>query len=762
MPINNNTVVAAFTAILVSLVSGTRGDGQDIVGRHTHRPDIASHIVIPQSRSFTHLGRGTCVITKVDVGVVIVEQVATTTMDIHLKNPTRQRLEAEMLVPVPDQAVVRGFDFQGTGKEPSAQLLPRDEARRIYDSIVAKMRDPALLEFIDFNMIRSSVFPVEPNGTQVVRLTYETILSADGNRVDYVLPRSDSLQYTVPWNISVKIKSKRPISTVYSPSHPLETTVSNDQKNVQVKVSQAGQTAPGSFRLSYLLEGKDGVSASLLAYPDSNNSGYFLLLAGLPAESELIQTKKIKREVTLVLDRSGSMNGEKLEQVREAAKQIISGLEDGESFNIIVYNEVVESFAEQPVLKSTETERRAHAYLDSMKARGGTNIHDALLEALRQSPQENMLPVVLFLTDGRPTIGQTSEKTIRALAKESNPHHRRIFTFGVGVDVNSPLLENLAYQSRAMSTFVLPKEDVELKIAGVFKRLSGPILASPEMKLIASDGSEAMGRISDLMPADLPDMFEGDQLVLLGRYVDNKPITFKLSGNYLGQTRSFDFTFNFHKATTRNAFIPRLWASRKIGVLIDAIRSSGADTTTAASDPRFKELVDEIVRLSTEFGILTEYTAFLAREGSDLSQRDAVLSEAMKNFDERGIRVRGGEGSINQEFNNMTQKAQMVENKRNGYWDANLNRVEITQVQQVADRAFYQKSGRWIDSRLVNSSHEEQQPDKTVEFGSEEFMQYARKLAASGRQGSIMFHRDTLLLVDDERVLFKAPKPLEQ
>ena len=212
------TVFLALTSVIVAAIAGTQSDGQDIVGRQQHRRDIASHVVIPQSRSFTHRRQGTCVITKVDVGVVVTEQVATTTMDIHLKNPTRQRLEAEMIVPVPDQAVVRGFDFQGTGKEPSAELLRRDEARRIYDSIVAKMRDPALLEFIDYNLIRSSVFPVEPGNTQIVRLTYETILNADGNRVDYVLPRSDSLNYTVPWNISVKIKSKRPISTVYSPA----------------------------------------------------------------------------------------------------------------------------------------------------------------------------------------------------------------------------------------------------------------------------------------------------------------------------------------------------------------------------------------------------------------------------------------------------------------------------------------------------------------------------------------------------------------
>ncbi|MFH0939159.1 MAG: VWA domain-containing protein [Planctomycetota bacterium] len=108
----------------------------------------------------------------------------------------------------------------------------------------------------------------------------------------------------------------------------------------------------------------------------------------------------MKREVTLVLDRSGSMKGEKIKQVREAAKQIIAGLKPEETFNIIIYNESVDVFAEKPVLKSKEIETAAGAFLDNTMPCGGTNIHDALMEALRQKPTEGALPIVLFLTDG--------------------------------------------------------------------------------------------------------------------------------------------------------------------------------------------------------------------------------------------------------------------------------------------------------------------------------------------------------------------------
>ena len=188
--------------------------GQTSVSRQ--RP-FAANVVVPQSRSFV-VGRAPAVqIQKVDVRVEVVEQVATTTMDIGLYNPSGRRLEAELLVPVPDGAVVRSFTFQGAAAEPTAQILPHEEARRIYNEIVAKIRDPALLEFAGYNLVRSSVFPVAARGTQKVRLVYEHLLPADGNRSDYVLPRTESLAYDVPWSIRVTLKSKRPISTVYSP-----------------------------------------------------------------------------------------------------------------------------------------------------------------------------------------------------------------------------------------------------------------------------------------------------------------------------------------------------------------------------------------------------------------------------------------------------------------------------------------------------------------------------------------------------------------
>jgi len=734
---------------------------------HVSVRPLASNVIVPQSRAraFAPERPGQIEITRIAALVDILESTAVTTIEIQLQNTGGRREEAELIVPVPDGAVVRGFAYDGPGGEITAQVLPKDEAKRIYQQLVSKIRDPALVEFVGYNLIRSSVFPVEAHGKQKVRLTYENLLEVDNNRIDYILPRTESLKYSVPWDIKVTIKSKRPISTVYSPTHKLIGMKELDLRSmhdtngaiVVTVQTEKGTTEPGPFRISYLLQ-ENGVTASMFAYPDNKVAGgYFLLLGGLPADiARAEDSPAIKREITLVIDRSGSMRNEKVEQVKEAALQIIAGLKPGEAFNVCIYNNTVEWFSRKPVTKNKENEDAARKYIEGITATGGTNIHEALRQALEQEPADGTLPIILFLTDGLPTVGNTSEVAIRELVEKSNPHKRRVFTFGVGINVNAPLLDKIAAVSRAKAEYVLPKEDVEVKVGRVFKRLTGPVLADIELQVVKQNGEPAVGRTRDILPDKLPDMFDGDQLVLLGQYVGKNDITFQITGNYLGKKRSFKFTFEFDKANLRNGFVPRLWASRKIAQLIDEVRQMGADPAVAASDPKVKELTDEIVRLSTEFGILTEYTAFLAREGTDLTDAPGIAEETAGNLHRRAMETRDGLAAVNQSLNYAAQSSQEQLNMGNSFIDENFQRVTITNVQQINDTAYYQRGRRWVDSRLVNNESEVK-PKKVIEFGSEEFIELAQKLAKANRQGSIALRGDILLVVEGEPILVKSP-----
>ena len=743
----------------------------------------AANLIVPQSRSYSFSGSTQQVqITGVGAEVRILQQVATTTMDVDLANPTRQIQEAEMLIPVPDGAVVRTFTFGGSAKELTAKIMPRREAQAIYRSIVSKLRDPALLEFAGYGFIRSSVFPVPAGGTQKVRIVYEHILKADGTRIDYVLPRSESFEASrIPWTVSLRISASAPISGVYSPSH--QVTVEHSGNQHAIVRTSGKQLEPGPFRLSYLAH-SDSVTASLLAYPDARvGGGYFLLLAGVPADMQRKEAA-LKREVILVLDRSGSMQGEKIEQARTAALQVLEGLEYGEAFNIIDYSDTVAKFAEKPVIKDKTTIAQARSYISRIKSDGGTNIHDALVEAMRQPPTANMLPLTIFLTDGLPTAGETRESAIRKTVIATNKHRRRIFSFGVGYDLNAPLLTSISNATRATPTFVFPNENVEVKVSQVFKRLSGPVLAEPQLATLDRAGAVTTRAVRELMPGELSDLFEGDQLVVLGQYQTEDPLHFRLSGNYLGAPRTFDLKFDLSKATTRNAFVPRLWASRKIARLVEIITEAGSETTTTSArpsaissssvvayntrggaltasgpalDPKYKELVDEIVKLSTEHGVLTEYTAFLATDGTDFSDEGSLRTRARESLVNNAQGVRSGVGGVSQALNSVSQKSLANMNRSNFYFTQNMERVEITTVQQITDRTFFKRNNRWVDSDALKN--EKAAPDQVIEFGTPEFYKLVDRLVRDGREGILALSGEMLLVIDGKTVLIKTPKP---
>ena len=724
----------------------------------------------------------------VNVDVVVTGQAARTLLELTLYNPSPRPQEAQLLVPVPDGAAVSSLQYDGTGPEPTATILPRREARRIYSDIVRKMQDPALIEFAGLGLIKTSVFPVPANTKQTVRLTYEQLLPNDAGRIDYVLPRTQSLEHTgVTWSMRVEVKAGHPVSTIYSPTHELKIERVGDGHLIATAKS-ANQ--PGPFRFSVLLARENaGVNATFLAYPDpaiaggyKGGGGYFMMLVGLPPLSK-DQTSQIKREVILVIDRSGSMRGQKIEQAREAALQVIEALDDGEAFNIIDYSDTIEALADKPLLKSAETIALARRYLASIKATGGTNIHDALIEAMHMPPTPGDLPMVLFLTDGLPTVGVRNEAKIRDAAQLVNIHQRRIFTFGVGYDVNAPLLSALARDSRASATFVLPDEDVEVKVASVFRKLSGPVLASPDLAYALDDPTLVPGKpVREMMPRALPDLFDGDQLVVLGQYMADAPISFTLTGNFLGQAKTFNFTFDTNEATTRNAYVPRLWASRKIASLIEQIRRAGGDgqlqtTATQPDDPRFKELVDEIVRLSTEFGILTEYTAFLATEpeqrirlgltsedeeramlpGMTRSGRGAAPAVRQRLMD-RAEGKRAGVGGVVQEKNLHAQLGQTVLNKANAFEldvGDTIKKISIDTVRQIDDQTFYQRGDRWIDARLLDK--QDKDPDETIVFGTDEYDTLIDTLIARNQQGLLALKGRILLLIDGKQVLIIGP-----
>ena len=715
-------------------------------------------LIVPQRPLFVPEGQAAVRVRSVHATVRIDGRIATTELAITLANPGSRDAEAAVVLPVPDDAAVRAFGLDGLGEGLDAKLLPRDEARRMYDEIVRKMIDPGLLEFAGLGAVRSSVFPVPGHGEQVCRIVYEHPLESHRGRLDYLLPRSDMDALSpVPWTVEIEVKSAGELAAVFSTTHGLD-TIEQSAHAGRYRVRNASE--PGALRIGVLTRERQGMT--VLATPDlaggfgdgeAGSGGWFMLVAGGPGE---VATRELlRREMTIVIDRSGSMRGEKLAQALEAARQVVAGLRPGELFNIVDYADTVRSFAPAPVVKGPASEAQALSYLDQIVARGSTNLHGALAEALTQSPSEGVLPLVLFLTDGLPTEGVVDEAQIRGDAEALNEHNRRVFTFGVGLDVNAPLLTSIAERTRAAGTFVLPGEDVETSVAQVWSRLDGPTLIEPRL---------TGDRISMALPAELGDLFKGEQIIVAGRYRGGERRELVLSGRLPdGSAYRAAVVLDPQSASVRHSAVARVWAQRRITELVTRIREAGAQ----GAEPD-AERVDEIVRLSMAHGILTEYTAFLAAEetsfvraaGDDPRAPSSALRDATADqLESRAVETRSGGRAVQQEMNNagrMDDAAQT--SNRYAYYDESVGgfrQQRVVGVQRAGDRTLFRRGQRWVDARILD--RETETPDETIEFGTDAYFALASELSASGRQGLLANRGPVLLLHEGRRVLVNNP-----
>ncbi|MFT3685526.1 MAG: VWA domain-containing protein [Phycisphaerales bacterium] len=767
----------------------------------TTQPGIsADHIFItPQARRPVWHTSAAVRLDAVNIDLAINDQVAGTTLELTLFNPNSTPQQAEILIPVPEGASVRSLQYDGTGPEPTAKVLPRDEARRIYDSIVGSMRDPALLEFARYGVLRTSAFPIPANTSQKIRITLEQVMTADSGRLDWILPRTEMLSGTggtTPWTLKATVKSKDTIANVFSSSHnlrierksPTEFAVSGDASTFR---------SSGSLRLSVMKANANPSEPvfSTAAYPDASlpgpGGGYFNLIVSLPSPTAADQ-KAVKREVVLVIDRSGSMRGEKIKQAQEAARNVLNGLNDGELFNIIDFSDSINGFSPTAVVKDADSLKRALAYIDGIQANGGTNIRDSLVEAVHSTPATGTLPLVLFLTDGCPTVGERTESGIRAAVAQANSANRRLFTFGVGFDVNSPLLNALARSARGSATFVTPDENIEVKVSQMFKRLTGPVLASPKITIIDSATGQPTTTIArDLMPAagEAPDVFDGEQFVVSGRYTAGQKFKVRIEGDFLGKAHTFEYEIDPSQASAQNSWVSRMWASQRIGKLLETLRTDYADKQIdPRSDPKAKELLDEVVTLSTRFGILTEYTAFLATEPtvalSDASAIRTRMNEELTTLN--GARSGGaavkqdgklaeltaapasatsrpgfagggrdkdsdGAGAANSAGNNVQYFYDLTTDGRG------LQKRELTNVNQVQDRTFFNRNSRWVDGNSITK--ETEKPDRTVTVGSDDYTKLADELIAANFGGILALEGEVLLNWKGQNILLQNSVP---
>jgi Ca-activated chloride channel family protein len=532
---------------------------------------------------------------KVSVGLE--DQVAITRVEQTFRNHTSRQLEATYVFPVPKGASVREFAMWVNGKKVSGELLDAAKARQIYTDIVRRTQDPGLLEYIGSDLLSMKVFPIMPQSDQKVEMSFTAICRQDHDIVEYVYPLKTDGKATATldeFSLKMTLKSQHPIVNVYSPTHAIAIKRVNDKETV-VEFEKQQALLDKDFQIFYTTSGKDIGLTTLLHRPVSTEDGHFLLL--ISPRAELSKSQQVPRDIVFVLDTSGSMlEGGRIDQAKKALKFCLGNLSDKDRFGIINFATTVNRYRDGLVPVTSEQTDSARKWVDNLKATGGTAINAALLSALelRSNDQGRQFNVVFF-TDGKPTIGETNTDKILASVLKQNTANTRIFTFGVGHDLNAGFLDQLAEQSRAVSSYVRPDEPIDTKVSSFFEKINHPVLAN--LKLTVGDSV----RLAEVYPPNLPDLFHGDQLVVLGRYQGSGHVAVKLTGVVGKEAKEFVYEMDFPAKTPEKPFVEDLWARRKVGYLLDQIRLNGEK----------KELVDEVVALAKKYGITTPYTSFL-------------------------------------------------------------------------------------------------------------------------------------------------------
>ena len=610
------------------------------------------------------------------VNVTIENQVATTRVEQLFRNPNDWMLEGTYFFPLPPGAAVSELTMWVDGTPIEAKILAKDEARAIYDAIVRQMRDPALLEYVGADAIQANVFPIPPGDERKIEIEYSYLLTAENGAFHFTYPQSAGLYTQTPLDeqsIRVELNSTEAIRTIYSPSHRVAIDRPGEFSAV-VGYEDANVTPADDFELYYTVSPEE-IGLTLLSYKDAGEDGFFLLLVAPGLEPGEI----VAKDVILVLDTSGSMEGEKMAQAKEAAAYVIEHLNPEDRFALVSFSTGVSLY--EPSLLPAGEPGDYRQYIDSLSAVGGTNISGALLESANLI--EERPTTIIFLTDGLATEGITDTPMLLQTVGEALPDNARVFAFGVGDDVDTVLLDTLAGEQRGTTTYVRPGQAVDESVSAFYAKVSSPVLTD-----IALD----MGgiRTDQVYPVELPDLFAGTQLVVAGRYRDGGPATLTLTGTANGREQMFTYPDHTFRDGGGEAFIPRLWATRAIGHLMQQIRLRGEDP----------ELVQSIVNLSTRYGIITPYTSFLIEEDDIFAQTDAApamemaeeaLAAPMESSGAAAVDRAAVEGELAAAEAPMPLATMTVSGEGGQV-------VAQAPVQSASNRTFFLRGGVWVDS----------------------------------------------------------------
>jgi Ca-activated chloride channel homolog len=609
------------------------------------------------------------------VSVAVKDRVAEVTVEEWFQNRGPMLGEGVYHYPLPGEAAFSNFSLWQGDAELRGETMDATQARSIYEEIVRRKRDPALIELAGHGLIRARIFPINPGETRKITLRYTQILDREGDawRFRYVAGSGPGATGATR-SFRLSADSGNRFGDPYSPTHQIRTSRSGSR----LDVTMADSATTGDLDLFLpLRQGLVGVS--LVTHQVPGEDGYFMLLL---APGAAHPATALRRDLVVAVDVSGSMSGEKLAQAKSAVSQLLGSLHEGDRFRLVAFESGVRRFDAGWTVATAAGRQRASEWVNALETGGGTNIAGALDEASSQPPAEGSLGVIIFLTDGLPTVGEQDPEKIAARAEE----HRgafRVFSFGIGYDVNTYLLDRLTERARGVTEYIAPGSDIERAVGTLADKIASPVLTDVTLN---GDGVE----LYDVQPQALPDLFAGDELVAFGRYHARNTSGWSLSVRGRRGSQDEQFRSATVGETSTNAYIPRLWASRKAGALSREIRLHGSTPETLAA----------LKDLALRYGILTEYTSYLVQEPNvAMLREDRPMSlSAVTVTAAPAPAAQNGAGAVRQSQAEASLAAKSVDREEQDELSARLRmRSGINPTRRIGGRLYILRDSVWTD-----------------------------------------------------------------
>jgi Ca-activated chloride channel family protein len=620
------------------------------------------------------------------VQVSISGRVARVTVEEWFRNNGPVLDEGMYHFPLPGEAVFSSYSLWQGDQELRGEAMDATQARSIYETIVRQKRDPALIELAGQGLIRARVFPIAPGETRKITLKYTQLLDRAGDawRFRYL---GDRNRQNAPRSFRLEVDSAARFGDPYSPTHQVLVT----RRDNRLEVTLGDNAAGGDFELLLPLA-RGLIGLSLVPHHPVGEDGYFMLLLAPGAAAD---AAALRRDVVAVIDVSGSMSGEKIQQAKSALIQLLGSLREGDRFRLVAFSGGVRRYAEGWTSVTADARRDAESWIRSLDAEGGTNIAGALAEAFAQSPAEQSLGVVVFLTDGQASTGETDPEKIAASAEQGRGRFR-VFSFGVGDDVNTFLLDRLTERARGTTEYIRPGENIERAVGALAAKVASPVLT--DVTISAGSGIE----LYDMQPGSLPDLFAGDEMVVLGRYrgVGTGDWSVTVQGRRNGRQEEFRTSVG-DRENADARYIEQLWAARKAGALSREIRLHG----------QTRETMDALKQLALRYGILTEYTSYLVQEPNVVMRQRAedrvMRAPAAAPVDQAGAGYVGRAAQENSMAEAERLDAVVVTKTANAsaFDDIRRARSGINPTQRVGGRLFIMRDSTWTDLGHGDSLH---------------------------------------------------------